>query len=131
MRKAIKIIAAAALLGSLTIQAAPDKTFDWTAPTLYENGQSIPAGDLTNYTLHCGTAAGGPYPVSRAFSSQSPPSLEDMAFVVQGQPGTYFCVSTVESAAHGTTSGFSNEVNFSVSPADLGFVPQAPVLVLQ
>lgn len=119
------------LLGSLTIQADPLKVWQWTAPTQYENGQNIPGGDLTNYTLHCGMQAGGPYPAIKTFVMQTPPSEEDMAFVVAGLPGTYYCVSTVSSVQHATTSGFSNEVNFTVAPGTLGFVPRPPILSLQ
>ena len=119
------------LLASLTIQADPLKVWQWTEPTQYENGQNIPGGDLTNYTLHCGMQSGGPYPATQTFAMQTPPSEEDMAFVVAGVPGTYYCVSTVDSIAHLTTSGFSDEVNFTVLPGTLGFVPRPPILSLQ
>ena len=119
------------LLASLTIQADPLKVWQWTEPTQYENGQNIPGGDLTDYTLHCGMQQGGPYPATQTFAMQSPPSEEDMAFVVAGLPGTYYCVSTVSSVNHMTTSGFSNEVNFTVLPGTLGFVPRPPILSLQ
>lgn len=131
MKKYIQILVAAILLGSLTIQAEPLKTWYWQEPILYENSETIPAGDLVNYRLHCSNTAGGPYPSSQSFNSQAPPSIQDMAFIVNNTPGIYFCVATVESLAHGTTSGFSNEINFSVSGADLGYVPKAPVLSLQ
>jgi hypothetical protein len=119
------------LLGSLTIQADPLKVWQWTAPTQYDNDSNIPGGDLTDYTLHCGMQAGGPYPATQVFAMQTPPSEEDMAFVVAGLPGTYYCVSTVSSITHMTTSGFSNEINFTVLPGTLGFVPRPPVLSLQ
>jgi hypothetical protein len=132
MKKVIQLFVAKILLGSLTLQAEPLKTWNWQEPTLYENGNTIPAGDLTNYTLHCGTQSGGPYGASQTFSTQTPPSIDDMGFVVSGTPGTYYCVSTVDSLQHSTTSGFSNEVNFSVLPADLGYVPMPPAnLALQ
>lgn len=132
MKKLIQVLTAIILLGSLTIQAAPDKTWSWQEPTLYENSQTIPAGDLVDYMLHCGDVSGGPYGSNKVFTSQAPPSIDDMDFVVQNTPGTYYCVSTVASQAHGTTSGFSNEVNFSVLPGDLGFVPLPPAnLTLQ
>ena len=111
--------------------ADPMKTWYWEAPAFYENQQAIQPGDLTGYRLYCGMEEGGPYPANQIFSEQSPPSLEDMAFVVAGLPGTYYCVSTVSSLVHLTTSGFSNEVNFTVLPGDLGFVPQPPVLELR
>ena len=131
MKRRIRFAVAIFLLGALTIQADPFKTWSWIAPTQYENNSSIPGDDLTAFTLHCGMESGGPYPASQIFNMQAPPSLEDMAFVVAGLPGTYYCVSTVSSVAHLTTSGFSNEINFTVLPGTLGFVPKPPVLSLQ
>lgn len=131
MKRLLQWTVALVLLGSLTIQAEPLKVWQWTAPTQYENGQNIPGGDLTNYTIHCGMQAGGPYPAMQIFAMQTPPSEEDMAFVVAGVPGTYYCVSTVSSVNHLTTSEFSNEVNFTVLPGTLGFVPRPPILSLQ
>ena len=131
MNKTLKILIACILLGSLTLQADPIKTWSWGEPTQYENGSTIPLGDLTDYRLHCGMVAGGPYPANKLFSMQTPPSDDDMAFVVAGLPGEYYCVATVSSLAHLTTSGFSGEVNFTVLPAQLGFVPNPPILSLQ
>ncbi len=131
MKRFIQIAVALVLLGSLTIQADPLKTWNWTAPTTYINNIPIPGGDLTDTTLHCGMQLGGPYPATQVFTMQAPPSIEDMAFVVAGMPGEYYCVATVASTTYGTTSGFSNEVNFTVLPGTLGFVPRPLVLNLQ
>ena len=131
MKKLIKILVATVLLGSLTIQANPTKTWSWTGPTEYNNNQPIPGGDLTDFKLHCGMQPGGPYPATQIFAMQTPPSIEDMAFVVAGLPGTYYCVATVSSLAHLTTSEVSNEVNFTVLPTVLGFVPKPLILNLQ
>ena len=129
--KRLRFITVLILLGSLTIQADPIKTWSWTAPTEYENNISIPGGDLTAFALHCGMTQGGPYPATKIFTMQTPPSIEDMDFVVAGLPGTYYCVATVSSLAHFTMSGYSNEINFTVVPGDLGFVPKPPVLSLE
>jgi len=129
--RAVKFVVTAVLLGSLTIQADPIKTWFWDAPTEYENGSLIPGGDLINFRLYCGMIEGGPYPASKIFEMQVAPSIEDMDFVVAGLPGMYYCVSTVESLAHMTISGDSNEVNFTVAPGQLGFVPKPPVLHIQ
>jgi hypothetical protein len=131
MKKYLHLFIASILLGSITIQADPTKEWSWTPPTEYENTILIPAGDLVNYTLHCSNNAGPPYEASKTFNMQTPPSTDDMDFIVGGLPGTYYCVSTVDSLAYLTTSGYSNEVNFTVLPGTLGFVPSAPVLVLQ
>jgi hypothetical protein len=131
MKRLLQWTAALVLLGSLTIQADPLEVWQWTAPTQYENGDIIPGGDLTNYTIHCGMQQGGPYPATQVFAMQTSPSEEDMDFVVAGIPGVYYCVSTVSSINHLTTSGFSNEVNFIVLPGTLGFAPRPPILSLQ
>ena len=131
MKRFIQILITVILLGSLTIKADPIKTWNWTAPNTYENGALIPGGDLTSYTLHCGMQKDGPYPASQVFQMQVSPSLEDMDFVVAGLPGTYYCVATVNSIAHLTTSGYSNEVPFVMTPWTLGFVPNPPTLSLQ
>ncbi len=131
MGKWIKVLIAVVLLGSLTIQADPLKTWQWTDPVEYDNNTPIPGGDLTSKTLLCGMISGGPYPASKEFEMQVSPSIEDMDFVVAGLPGTYYCVSTVASLAWLTTSDFSNEVSFTVLPGTLGFVPKPPILSLQ
>ncbi len=131
MKRTLQLLVAVVLLGSLTIQAVPLKTWNWSGPFEYENMQPIPGGDLVDYTLHCGLQPDGPYPAMQVFEMQTPPSIEDMAFVVAGLPGTYYCVATVASLNHGTTSGYSNEVSFVMLPGTLGFVPKPPILSLQ
>ncbi len=131
MKRGIQIFVAFVLLGSLTIDAAPFKDWFWNDPTTYENGQQIPAGDLASRTLKCGSTLGGPYTMETLFVSQAPPSNEDMAFVVNGIPGDYYCISTVWSLTYMAESQVSNEVNFTVAPGALGFVPNPPVLTLQ
>ena len=129
--KWVRLAVVVGLLGSLTIQADPFKTWTWSDPTTYENGALIPDGDLAGRVLHCGMEEGGPYPATAIFDMQVSPSVEDMAFVVAGVPGTYYCVSTVDSLAWASTSGDSNEINFTVLSTDLGLTPNPPVLSLQ
>ena len=131
MKKFFQLCVAGILLGSLTISADPLLTWTWNDPTEFENGVSIPGGDLTSRTLKCGVNPGGPYPAEKVFDMQAPPSEEDMAFVVGGIPGEYYCISTVSSLTYLSESGPSNEVNFTVLPGDLGFTPKPPVLSLQ
>ena len=120
MKRLLQITIATILLGSLTIQAAPLKTWSWIDPVAYENGQNIPGGDLTNRTILCGIQSGGPYFASKTFEMQAPPSIEDMAFVVFGVSGTYYCVTTVDSILYQTTSKYSNEVSFVVAKKKSG-----------
>lgn len=131
MKRFIKWTIAGVLVGSLTIQADPFKTWDWDAPLEYENGNPIPVTDRLTYTLHCNTTPyqqGPPYDIEIALDQpESPPSVQDMDAVVKGRVGTYYCASTATSTAFNTTSGFSNEVGFTVAALDLGFVPVPPL----
>jgi hypothetical protein len=117
----------ALLLLSFTAQAAPTSTFTWTAPTQYEDGTMIPGSDVLSYRLYCGNTQGGPYNNSVLFSTPSP-SQEDMAFCVQGVPGTYYMVATAISV-NGEESGFSNETTRTYSAGDLGKIPLPPTLL--
>lgn len=131
MRQFTKWTIAIVLIGSLTIQADPFKTWDWDEPTEYINGEPIPITDRITYTLHCNTTPdekGPPYDIEMSLSdSESPPSIQDMDAVVNGRIGTYYCASTATSTTFNVTSEFSNEVGFTVAALDLGFVPAPPL----
>ena len=129
MKKRLQWIVAIVLFGSLTIQADPFKTWQWTAPTEYENNMPI-IGDTLSYHLLCGITQGGPYDQYETLLDAMPPSLQDMGPLVMNSPGTYYCVGTATSLLHGTVSAYSNEVPFTVLPSDLGLRPRAPVLSL-
>jgi hypothetical protein len=121
----------AVLLGSITIQADPFKTWNWTDPTEYENGSLIPETDDLSFTLKCGTTPGGPYDLYEALLSEPAPSVQDMGPLVMNTPGEYYCIATASSSLHGTESDWSNEVNFTVLPSEVGLRPKPPVLSLQ
>lgn len=129
MKKVIRGAVALLLFGPLTISADPFKTFNWSGPSTYVNGNPIIADPLT-FKLYCGEDETGPYPVQIFFDLQTPPSLQDMAFVVMG-PGTYYCVNTATSTLYATESSFSNEVSFTVTPVSQGFVPLPPILGIE
>ena len=131
MKRTLQWIVAMILLGSLTIQADPFKTWNWTGPTEYENNLPIPPEDLLSFNLKCGTIQGGPYDQYEALLDAAPPSLQDMGPLVMNTPGDYFCVATATSLLHNTESEASNEVVFTVLPTDLGLRPKAPVLSLE
>lgn len=123
-----KILTALAfLLISSAAMALPDRTWTWVDPINYVDGTVIPVGDVST-VLSCGFNTGGPYTISQPMTTASP-SVEDMAFIVQNIPGTYFCVSTSVSAQYGTESDISNEASFLVSPTEIGKVPQPPTLL--
>ena len=130
MKKTFQLIVAIVLLGSLTIQADPFKTFDWVGPTEYENDMPIPEADVLSYNLLCGASASGPYDIEFGIvDPAAPPTVLDIGPLVMNTPGTYYCVMTATSLLHGTTSGYSNEVNFTVLPTDLGVIPKAPAFL--
>lgn len=130
MKRFVQITVAAVLLGSLTIQADPIKTWSWTAPTEYENNTPIPTSDILSYTLYCGVTEGGPHDQFITAMNTPPPQDMDMAPLVGNQPGTYYCVLTATSSLYLEESAPSNEVNFTVLPGDLGLRPKPPVLSL-
>ena len=118
------------LLGTLTIQADPFKTWSWTGPDQYENDMPIPTSDELSFNLLCGTNSGGPYDLTEMLIDTPSPSIQDMGSLVMDSPGTYYCVLTATSSAWNLTSDYSNEVNFTVLPTDLGLRPKPPVLSL-
>lgn len=134
MKRTLQWIVAAVLIGSLTIdvvvQADPFKTWSWISPTEYVNEMPIPASDELSYNLLCGVAAGGPYDLVDMLIITPSPSLQDMGSLVMNSPGTYYCVMTATSSVWFEPSGYSNEVNFTVLPSDLGLRPKPPVLSL-
>ena len=136
MKRIVQWAVTFVLLGSITIEADPFQSWTWTEPTTYTNLAVIPSTDNLSYTLYCNDTpgeTGEPYEVAIALDDPgAPPSIEDMAPVVNGQPGTYHCVATTFSSAFGTESVYSNEENFTVTASDLGFVPNPPTnLTLQ
>jgi len=125
------VVACALVVGFLfaptQAEAAPIKVWSFIEATNYENGTIIPQGDLST-KLHCGLQQGGPWLISQMMSTPSP-STEDMAFVVQGLPGNFWCTATHISAQYFSESGYSNEVGFSVTGSDLNLVPNPPTLI--
>ena len=114
--------------GMMVASAFPILTWTWVAPLLYGNGVSIPASDVLSYNLYCGND-GVSFSDTIVFSSSTPPSVEDMAFAVKGTPGTYACAATAVSSEWNSESDFSEIVTFTVTPADLGFIPNPPTLL--
>lgn len=126
MPRIVKILVAAVLLGSLTIQADPFKMWNWTPSTEYMDGTPIPSTDIQSWTLHCSNMPGSPYEVDIAITGISaPPSEEDMWPIVQGMPGDYVCILTQHSRDWDSDSPGSNEIPFLVTPDQVGKVPAA------
>lgn len=129
MKRWLQWTVAIILIGSLTIQADPFKTWSWTEVTEYENNLPT-AGDSLSYHLLCGVDPGGPYDQYEGLLDEVSPSVRDMGPLVMNTPGTYYCVATATSLLWGTVSAYSNEVSFTVLPTDLGLRPKATVLTL-
>lgn len=126
--KYVKVAIALVLIGSITLEAYPFKDWSWINPTQYENDFPIPPEDDLSYRLYCGASPGGPYDLFSTLLEEPSPVNLDMGALVANAPGTYYCVSTATSSLHNTESAYSNEVNFTVLPADLGLRPKPPVL---
>lgn len=131
MTRSIKIVVAAILLGSLTVQADPILTWNWDPATTYENGLPREADDVWQTTLHCNTTpgeTGEPYEIQFSLDTPgSPPSQQDMAALVQvGGLGTYYCAATHYSQKYAAESEFSAEANFTVTAQSTGYVPTPP-----
>ena len=136
MKNFVRAIVTLLLLGSLTLQADPWKTWNWDNPTSYTNGNPIPGSDVLETLLYCNDIPGeqgAPYEVMIQLDDPgAPPSVEDMDIVVQGRPGTFYCAATSYSPAFSTESEYSNEGSFTVTADSLGFVPLPPTnLTLQ
>lgn len=117
------LIAAALLLASFSAmsQTAPNITLSWTAPTLYEDGTPILAGDIIGYKIYYGTTAGGPYPTVISV----PAGILNANISTQTLArGTYYFVATTLTA-NGLESAYSGEVSKAVAPASK---PKPPVL---
>jgi hypothetical protein len=128
--KAVSItgIVSAFCLG-LIASAAPFSDYTWTPPTNYENGEVIDATDIITYNLYCGSASGGPYNFVAELPSGNSAGQVDVASCVGNTPGTYYFVLTAFSTLYATESPFSNEVSRTYTAADLGKVPNAPILL--
>lgn len=126
--KFIKLFVALFLLSTITI-AEPFKNWNWTPPSQYVNNTPIPASDVLTYKLYCSDTDGGPYTTSFPVTDpNAPPAMIDMAPVVKGVPGTYYCVATATSSTHGSESAYSLQKDFTVTAMDLGLAPKPPVL---
>jgi len=125
MKKVIAV--AAGVLLSAMVFGLPVKTFDWTGPDQYVDGTPIPTMDTITFEISCGTSSGGPYNVHYPINDPDvPPHMQDLETLVQGNPGTYYCVNRAYSTFYDAWSANSNEINFTVVAQDLVRVPMPP-----
>ncbi len=83
----------------------------WDAPTLYEDGTSLPEGDITGFRVYVGTSSN-----SYSAGSSYLVSAETTSVIVRNfnlTPGTYYFVVTTL-VVSGKESGYSNEVSADV-----------------
>lgn len=129
----MKNILRSAMLVGVTLvgmaYAVPISSYTWNEPTNYENGEVIDPTDILTYTLYCGNSSGGPYFAAFDVGTGSSANNVDVANCVNGVAGTYYFVLTARSTLYGTESNFSNEVSRTYTAADLGKVPNAPILL--
>lgn len=134
MKKIFIAALAASLIGAIlivgTAYAAPNTVFSWTAPTNYEDGSVLdPILDPLTYTIYCGTQQGGPYNITFDAGVNVETNTIDVGACVNGIPGTYYFVATALSSSFNTESANSGELAKVYTAADLGKVPNAPVLI--
>lgn len=101
---------------------------NWGAPTEYTDGTPIAPGDLSLYTILCGSSAGDlsmSVTVPGTVTSYSRAELLANMGLAFGTP--YFCALTA-TTANGLTSARSATVSFVIQDVR---VPSAPVLSVQ
>lgn len=107
------------LVGVVAILAVPRiahadevKTFTYSAPDQYTNGDALPASDLASFELGCGDAPGNYGLISRTWAAGVASRQETIP------NGNWFCALRAITTANATfpnqTSDWSNEVNFTV-----------------
>lgn len=114
MKRALQIILACLLLGSLTIQADVF-TISWLPPTQYTDGSPLLEQDLDYYTLYVDG-------FSTIYYDSIPGTYSQLHEIVPA--GTYELTLTVTSL-EGVESGPSNMIVFTVGPR----TPKPPVLL--
>ena len=117
-----------ALLYALVASAEPIASFSAQAPATYESGEAIAADDTISYTVYCSIIQGGPYNYSFPAPNLNAGTQIDVSACVQGEPGTYYFVSTASSSKYSSTSAYSNEASRTWTAEELGLVPNAPTL---
>lgn len=133
MNKWMKLLIAAALVGSITLQfdrggfmltaayaqSGAALTIMWSPPTQYEGGTPLDEQDLDFYTLYCNNAE-----VKQIDSVIG--TTSDVVDLTGFITGNYACNLTVTAIPIppnvGAESGPSNDINFTIGPR----VPMAP-----
>jgi len=109
MKRFIYLALALLLIGPLAFAIQP-KTFNWTPPALYENGLTLPDGEIASYNIYCNALLLGNVPNTGGTDTWTSPPLPD---------GTYSCHATTM-ALNGEESVPSNTSNFTVEPSKPG-----------
>ena len=109
-------------------QVPMNERLHWTAPQSYTDDTPIAPGDLSSYTISCGTQSGS-YILTMVVPGDTTQAtraalMENMGLVLGGE---YRC-AVQATTANQLTSAYSNEVHF-VLPDER--VPAAPVLSTQ
>lgn len=102
----------------------------WQAPTAYTDGTPIEAGDISGYTLLCGTVQGTDS-ITGAVAATATSVTRDQLLTSYAMKldTAYFCSLTV-TTDNGQTSERSSEVHFVMESPPAPRVPKAPVLTV-
>jgi hypothetical protein len=116
MKKLIYVLLTAALFVSALVSAVTPRTFSAvvtiSAPTQYVDGTSLPASQISQYTVNYGTTTGGPYPnIMNIYSVNGviPTTVTVTGLTV----GTWYFVVTA-TATNGMVSANSNEASKNI-----------------
>lgn len=126
------LIALALLVLAVSAQAQTPAVMNtglsWTAPTQYTDNTNIVAGDITAYTVKCGTAS-GTYPMSLSVAGTVTSRTAAQLITGMGlnRGVSYFCVVTA-TTKNGKESANSTVANFVIPD---NRIPKAPTLSIQ
>lgn len=116
------------LAGVVAAQQTMNEGLRWAEPTQYTDGSAIAAGDLSSYTISCGTVSGS-YNLTMVVPGDMTAASRDALMANMGLVlgGEYRCALQA-TTANELTSAYSNEVHF-VLPDER--VPNAPTLATE
>lgn len=109
-------------------QQAMNERLRWGAPTEYTDGTAIAPGDLTSYTISCGSQSGN-YILTMTVPGDTTQATRDELMASMGLVlGANYHCAVQATTANQLTSAYSNEVFFTLPDTR---VPNAPVLTIE
>ncbi len=110
-----RILTVLLLLAPLTVTGVNLSTFNWDAPTTYNDGSAMPGSDIASYTVYCGTSA-GVYTVTQNVGNV----ISTPIIPIISADGGYYCALTTTDIK-GVESAKTSDIFFIIA----GGVPQS------